>query len=710
MSLPETSETIPPPVIEGRWQRLGRIRRLATKELRETLRDRRTLLTLVLMPFLLYPLFSLVIRKFLLTGPSPGSPVVYSVAFATEDELKLVQQLFAMGRPGVERLNPGQKIPDFSWWVVQRAEEALQVGEIDVVVRVTRFPPNTEQPAINWEIDCELHRLDGSLSGERASRLLEDHLRSAGNRVLAQRLAALGVPQRPSVVRAVRKVLASTEPSAGISLSILVPFVLILMTITGAVYPAIDLTAGERERGTLELLVAAPVPRLGLLIAKYVAVLTVAMLTATINLVAMGATISLSGLGPLLWGEKGISLSAIGAIFGLLFLMASFFAAVLLAITSFARSFKEAQAYLIPVMLSALGPGLVSLMPGIELQGWMLVTPLLNAALLSRDVLAGDGQWLSALVVVISTSLYAFAALAVAAKLFAADAVLYDARLGWGEMWRRPARGSVGLTGALLCLACMFPVSFAALGGISGMTQASMTTRFALMTLATAVVYGGVPFLFALWRRASWQETLHLRRPSWHGLLGATLLGLSLWPFAHELVVLSQKVGLASLDPAQLERAKGLVEQARQVPWWLFLAAISLAPAVFEEFCFRGLVLGAFQGSLRPRYAIFWSGLLFGLFHLVTSDSLAVERLLPSTALGWVLGWVCWRTGSIFPGMALHATHNGFLALVMYYLPELKARGWGIEEQSHLPPLWLAAAAVGLVVGTLGLKFRNSQA
>ena len=63
-------------------------------------------------------------------------------------------------------------------------------------------------------------------------------------------------------------------------LGTLVPLILILMTITGAVYPAIDLTAGERERGTLEVLVAAPIPRMSLLLAKYVAVLTVALLTA----------------------------------------------------------------------------------------------------------------------------------------------------------------------------------------------------------------------------------------------------------------------------------------------------------------------------------------------------------------------------------------------------------------------------------------------
>ena len=81
------------------------------------------------------------------------------------------------------------------------------------------------------------------------------------------------------------------------SLAALIPLILVLMTVTGAVYPAIDLTAGERERGTLETLIAAPVPRLGLLFAKYVAVLTVALLTAVVNLIGMTITAHSSGLG-----------------------------------------------------------------------------------------------------------------------------------------------------------------------------------------------------------------------------------------------------------------------------------------------------------------------------------------------------------------------------------------------------------------------------
>src|SRR5581483_1603043 len=103
------------------------------------------------------------------------------------------------------------------------------------------------------------------------------------------------------------------------------------------VYPAIDLTAGERERGTLEVLMAAPIPRLGLLFAKYVAVLAVALLTALVNLMMMTITVSASELGKVLLGENGLTLPLVLKVLGLLLLFAGFFSAALLTLASFAR-------------------------------------------------------------------------------------------------------------------------------------------------------------------------------------------------------------------------------------------------------------------------------------------------------------------------------------------------------------------------------------
>ena len=127
----------------------------------------------------------------------------------------------------------------------------------------------------------------------------------------------------------------------------------------------------------------------------------------------------------------------------LLLLFAAFFSAVLLSLTSFARSFKEAQAYLIPLMLASLGPGLIGMMPGLELEGPLAAAPLVNIVLLARDLVKGAADPAWALIVVATTLAYAAAAIAVAARVFGAEGVLYNEQSGTNPNWALYSPGYV---------------------------------------------------------------------------------------------------------------------------------------------------------------------------------------------------------------------------------------------------------------------------
>ncbi len=402
------------------------------KELREIFRDRRTILTLVLMPLLLYPLLGVAFQTFRESNLTPTGAPVYRIGTAEADDRPSVETYLRMGHDAIQQREtpeeqsarraassppPHQRPdPELRFVAVEDLENAVIYGLIDAGVRLRpsgRFMERLQQDrAVDWEL---LYREDSAL-GLDAVRHLEE-LCSAANTRLA----------RPPVVSAHRAAPrdagASATDSPGQSsarkstlLPGLVPLILILMTITGAVYPAIDLTAGERERGTLEILAAAPVPRLSVLFAKYVAVVTVAMLTALVNLGTMSVTLYVTGMGEALFGEDSLSPLVLVQVLALLLLFAAFFSAVLLALTSFARSFKEAQAYLVPLMLLALMPGILSLVPGLQLQGPLVVAPLINIVLLTRDLLEGVASPMVVVVVVASTLLYALAALAVAAQ------------------------------------------------------------------------------------------------------------------------------------------------------------------------------------------------------------------------------------------------------------------------------------------------------
>jgi ABC-2 type transport system permease protein/sodium transport system permease protein len=312
---------------------------------------------------------------------------------------------------------------------VADVEEPVLAGTVDVGVRPR---PGGREQTRDWDL---LYRED-SAHGLEAVRHLQRLCEAAEGRFLRDFLLAKGwrPPPRLAVTGTAVQPPDLKKSSAFLTL---VPLILILMTITGAVYPAIDLTAGERERGTLEILMAAPLPRLSVLLAKYAAVMTVAVLTALVNLGAMALTLKVSGLGPRLLGEGGLSPLLLAEVFGLLLLFAAFFSAVLLALTSRAHSFKEAQAYLIPLVLLSLLPGTLSLVPGLHLGGALLLVPLLNTVLLARDLLAGNAEPAAAAVVVASTLAYALGAICVAARLFGAEAVRADQR-GWFAWLHRP--------------------------------------------------------------------------------------------------------------------------------------------------------------------------------------------------------------------------------------------------------------------------------
>jgi ABC-2 type transport system permease protein/sodium transport system permease protein len=682
--------------------------RLSRKELREILRDRRTIITLILMPVLVYPLLSIAFRQFYLAGMgNPDELQVYHLAFATPEEarffveeyLRLQEHIVLPGQPPPA---PDSKMPKPRLQVFEGRdlEEAVRNGAIDVGVRLKEKPPEIRLDR-NLMFDGEFLYREDSSSGKELLEFLERRLQQANAGFLTQRLRVLRVPQRAVPGFMTRVSIKPEGEPASFSLAALVPLILILTTVTGAVYPAIDLTAGERERGTLEVLVAAPIPRLSLLFAKYVAVLTVAMLTALVNLLAMTITVLASGLGPLLFGPSGLSLAVIVQVLALLLLFASFFSAVLLALSSFARSFKEAQAYLVPLMLLALGPGLLGMMPGLKLSGLLVVTPLLNIVLLSRDLFQGTATLAAAVVVIISTGLYALAALGLAARVFGAEAVLYSTQSGWSDLFRRPpsGRSTATTSSALTCLAIMFPAYFLASGLLPQWTQDAPLARLWLLLLMTAAIFAGVPWAAVVWSRLTARDALLLRWPPRLAWPAAILLGLSLWPFAHELVVAAREVGIRTLSEDQLARARELVVQWRSLPPALLMAALAIVPAVCEELFFRGYLFNALRSRTGPIMTILGTALIFGLFHFVTVDGLTLERLVPSTLMGLVLGWVCWRTGSVFPGMLLHGCHNGLLVILALYGEQFLGTSGAEAEQNHLPLAWLAMAGGGAAAG-----------
>jgi ABC-2 type transport system permease protein/sodium transport system permease protein len=494
----------------------------------------------------------------------------------------------------------------------------------------------------------------------------------------------------------------------------LLPLILLLMTVTGGVYPAIDLTAGERERNTLETLMALPVPRFRLLLAKFVAVVSVTMLTGLMNLLAMSITLYTLQLDKTLLGGDGFTLGLGLKLFLVLSAFALFYSAVLLLLTSSARSFKEAQAYLIPLLLLSIAPGLVILMPGWNLATGTAALPLVNMLLLSKELLEGSVMLLPAIVAVVSTVLYGAAALAMAAQVFGNDAAAIGSRGRWADFFQQPKTASQqpSITAALVGLAILFPAYFI-VSGLLSRGESQPSERLLVSAMMTASLFVGLPWLLMRWQRTRSLSGFGLKEPAWQYYVAAFLLGIATWPWIFELVVFAQSMGIRGIDLSKIENVESLLAGWKEVPLWLVVLCLGVVPGVCEECFFRGYLFNGLKQHLNATWTIVVSAVAFGLFHVVLAGGAAPERLLPSTLMGLLLGWMAYRSGSIVPSILLHAIHNSTLLIVVQSRDLLAEWNIGQVEQVHLPWPWLAASAVvlgaGFLVAILALKSVHTE-
>jgi sodium transport system permease protein len=179
----------------------------------------------------------------------------------------------------------------------------------------------------------------------------------------------------------------------------MLPYFIILLTLTGAINVATDLTAGEKERGTLETILATAVGRSELVLGKFLLVLLFSLVTSSLALASFSFTMQFarSYTQEMTRGHAySISLTAVAAVFLLVLPLAVFFAGVMLSLALFARSFKEAQSYVGPVILMSILPAAMAMMPGVEFNAKLALLPVVNVSLMAREIFTGNfpGAWL----------------------------------------------------------------------------------------------------------------------------------------------------------------------------------------------------------------------------------------------------------------------------------------------------------------------------
>ncbi len=697
---------------------LGRAKTIYVKELVDILRDHRTLAAMIVAPIVLYPLLMLGGIQAMSSQATDIADERITVGFEQEWHWEeVVRRLL---------IEEGEIIDAVRAEAVARGaddEELAAIPESLAAYVDPKGPVDLEEAVLQRSVQCGVIVEDagdgsGSVTDQllltivmqqedvrstMAAERLEDAFRRVGDHRREVTLRVLNIDPRivePIVLRFQRMV------TAGSVLGLILPFILVLMTVTGAIYPAIDLTAGERERGTLESLMVCPVPVIDLIVGKFMAVTTLAIMAAALNIASVTATVYFGGLhdalsGGAAPGAPSFPFRAFPIVLFSLVPFAVLMSAVMIAVCACARTFKEAQNYIMPVIMLVLLPGGIAALPGSKLEGVMIVTPVANMVLLTRNLLSGVAipgstfAW-----VLLSTSFYAAVAVAVAAQVFGKESVLFADTLSMRALVSRrlirPRRFPT-LSGAGLHAAILFPIWFHVQNSIQMATGEDLYRALCWTAVLLPAFFLVLPLGLAWYWKLDIGATFSLAAPAPRCVVGAVLIGVSAWVPAHELFVLQDH--FLPTPPALADANESLNAALTAMPAVLAFLVLAVAPAVCEEFFFRGFLLSGLRTSFGKWTAIIACAVTFGAFHFF------IFRLPVTTALGVLLGWMCWRSRSIWPAIVMHALHNGCaVALVLW---PYSLRRLGVEPDTpsaHLPPGMTLIAVGALLAGLILIR------
>ncbi len=632
---------------------------VAGRELKDTLRDRRTLITMLVLPVILYPALLLGFGKLTASRTRDLNRTPVRVLVRLDG-----QSFSPADRVAGDVAVALAALPAIEWETRTRFDDepaAVREGEVDLIVDL---PSNlTAQLAEGTPVKIApvyASARDASASAWKRVRAAIEGARDA--RFPLELAAAEGDVSNP-------------EERGGQSFGGLLAMMVVFMAMAGAFYPAIDAAAGEKERGTLETLLLAPVGRATLVLGKYLAVLVVAVVSGLVNLASMSLTFTAL---PKSFGSAqtlSLPLQAVPVVILGLVLVSALFAAVCLALSTFARTYKEGQAYLTPALLVVMPLAMVGTLPNLQLSLSTALVPVANLCLLLKDLLSGRTPWREALVTLVVLASLTSAALAFSISLFRREDVLFRDGRSRARVLGSSSRRLAAVPAAALGLAyvgafaAMFHIGSRLMGyGFIPATVGSLGSL--LLVAALTVGISGTEF----------RSGLSLGLPSARAWGQAGSLGLLL-PFVSAAVGHWQTwVGLESQDSTTVAGIEAVVRNA-SLPALFFATAI--VPGLAEEIFFRGMFLRSLGAVCKPIYAIIGTAVAFGALHC---DAV---RFFPQFAAGLALGTLATTTRSVWPAVLAHTLHNALLLL-----GEMKPDALG----SALLNPWAGGAAVALTV------------
>lgn len=399
------------------------------KELKDSLRDRRTLISMIVIPTFLMPVIMIGVGT-----------VMKNVIKKAQDEATAIVVIGGVDSPGI--VSALKADPKFR--IVAATRDYKQMVSDKQVRLAVEIPAGFEAALKGGEPKTvTLYHYEGEMKSSMGVGEVEKFFRTLREKTVESRLAERGLAGdfiKPFETK--RQNVAPPEKVGGNIFGGLVPYIIIILCFTGAMYPAIDLTAGEKERGTMETLLCSPVHRVNIVLGKLLMVMTASVATIVLTLVSSSVSVVVGG--SMMMGSGGSAAKAAAAaagggiiplidpagilgVFALIAPVALLFAAGLLTLSLFAKSYKEAQSYVSPLIIVVIMPAMMGMLPGVELTAKTALIPILNVSLACKEMLSGIWHWNYIGLIFGSTLLYAGIGVALCVRMFNREDVIFRA-------------------------------------------------------------------------------------------------------------------------------------------------------------------------------------------------------------------------------------------------------------------------------------------
>lgn len=661
---------------------------LYKKEILDILRDKKTLLVMILIPLVVYPLIFFGAMSVVSMIASNQQEATYQVAFYQVTEEDAIREV----------MEQEQEERDYLFQVVEveQWEKALNNGTIDACIT-----QEIRGQKVVYHIQYLSSVSASSTAASRMMTVLEDYREKLRKDAIMEN--GLDVETVLYPIHATEVDLSTNEESFGNLIGSILPFLMVVSILMGALYPAIDATAGEKERGTLETLLTLPVSNLQLIISKFLAVSTVASVSALLNFISVGI------IGVFLYQSLSLGsvshmdinvvsfLPALCLMLLCVVVFAMLMSALCLCICIFAKSFKEAQNYTTPLLIVVMLVSYIGVIPDLTLDSTYAMIPIANVVLLVKDIFMFQYNFANLFLVLMINVVYSFLAVFLLSKIYNSESILFGeggsvklfesrANMKKGQM---PGIGDACLLLSVSLLALVYIGSIAtAKLGFAGVVVEQFL--FLLLTLG-----------FAWYMKADCKRLFSLHAPQIRHLLG----GFFLWVGTYAAMLLLS-IPLAKIFPESVSTMEQVSQWFQEQPFFLLFFVIAILPAICEEMLFRGFLFGTFQNKWKGICAIVVSGVIFGVYHM------SIIKAITISIFGFALAYSVYCSGSIFVSMAMHLCNNGLSVIVTVYPAQVYKLFPFLAEETLSLELGIGlglTAIVGIVVGVLLLGKRKTE-